>query len=81
MPAGTTILDAALRAGLPMARACGAAGICSRCLVHVVGSAAALSGEDEREAAVKRRNRLDGAGRLACRARVRGDVEVSASYW
>jgi ferredoxin len=78
---GTTLLEAARRAGLPIASACGADGVCARCGVRVLAGAAALSAEDEVESRQKRRNRVDPALRLACRAAVSGDVEVSASYW
>lgn len=82
VPAGSTLLEAALAAGLPIARACGADGLCGRCAVRVL--AGALAGVDvasESETATRRRNRIDPALRLACRARVLGDVEVTASYW
>ena len=78
---GTTLLEAARRAGLPMASACGADGLCARCGVRVLSGAGALSAEGLAEARQKRRNRIDPALRLACRAAVSGDVEVSASYW
>jgi len=78
---GTTLLEAARRAGLPMASACGADGLCARCGVRVHAGVGALSAEGELEARQKRRNRIDPALRLACRAAVSGDVEVSASYW
>ncbi len=81
VPAGITVLEAAQRGGLPIARACGASGLCSRCAVRVSGPNTSLSAEDAREVAVKRRNHLDSEVRLACQARVAGDVEVTASYW
>ena len=78
---GTTLLEAARRAGLPVASACGADGVCARCGVRVLSGAAALTAEDAVEARQKRRNRVDPGLRLACRAAVSGDVSVSASYW
>jgi len=78
---GTTLLEAARRAGVPMASACGADGICARCGVRVLAGALALSPETEQEERQKRRNRIDPALRLACRARALGDVEVTAGYW
>ncbi len=80
VPAGSTLLDAALAAGLPIARACGADGLCGRCGVRVLAGAG-VDGESAAEAATRRRNRLDPDLRLACLARVRGDVEVAAAYW
>jgi ferredoxin len=79
VPAGSTILDATVAAGLPIARACRADGLCARCGVRIVSGA--VDAEGEAEANAKRRNRLDPGLRLACRAHVVGDVEVTASYW
>jgi 2Fe-2S ferredoxin len=78
---GTILLEAARCAGLPVASACGAHGLCGRCGMLVVARAEALSPETEEERRWKRRNRVDPAARLACRAAVAGDVEVTASYW
>lgn len=81
MAKGTTLLEAARRAGLPMASACGADGLCARCGVRVLAGGAALSSETEAERRQKRRNRIDPALRLACRAAATGDVELTAGYW
>jgi ferredoxin len=81
VPAGTTLLDAVLAAGLPIARACGRDGLCGRCGVQVIAGAGAISPESETEAAAKGRNRIDPALRLACQARVLGDLQLTASYW
>ena len=78
---GTTLWEAARRAGLPMASACGASGICGRCGVQVLAGVEAVSAETRNESEVKRRNRIDPGWRLACRTEVAGDVEVTASYW
>lgn len=81
VPLGTTLLEAAKRAGLPMASACGAYGLCGRCGVDVMEGATALSPESSLDSDVKRRNRVAAEQRLACRARVQGPVEITASYW
>ena len=78
---GTTLLEAARQAGLPMASACGADGVCGRCGVTVLAGADAVSPETENEAEVKRRNRIEPSQRLACRAQVNASVEITASYW
>jgi ferredoxin len=78
---GTTLLEAARRAGLPVASACGADGVCGRCGVRVLAGAESLSPETEFEAIVKRAQRVDAELRLACRAEISGPVEVTASYW
>jgi 2Fe-2S ferredoxin len=82
VPAGSRLLDAVLAAGLPIARACGADGLCGRCGVRVLrGGATGVDEADPAEAAVRSRNRLDLDLRLACRVRVLGDVEIAAPYW
>ncbi len=79
VPAGSTLLAAVVAAGLPIARACEAGGLCARCGVHIVAGAVDL--ESGAESETKRRNRIDPAVRLACQAHVLGDVELTASYW
>lgn len=79
--AGTTLLHAVRRAGLPLAGACGAEGLCARCGVIVLAGAEALTAEGAEEAQAKARNRVDPAQRLACRLAVEGDLEVTTPYW
>jgi ferredoxin len=79
VPAGTTLLEAARQAGLPVASACGADGICARCGLEILeGSVAAPS---EQEQTLKERNRIHREMRLACRIRLCGDLTVTAPYW
>jgi ferredoxin len=80
--AGVSLHEAIRRAGLPIASACGADGICGRCAVSVHAGASNLSAETPDEAQLKRRNRVDTRERLACRARITGgEIAVTASYW
>ena len=78
---GSTLLAAARRAGLPLASACGADGLCGRCGLRVLSGAEHLSDRTASEAEVMRRNRVAPELRLACRAGVWGDIEVTAPYW
>lgn len=78
---GTTLWEAIRHAGLPVASACGADGICGRCGVTVIEGGEALSAETDGESEVKARNRVDSAQRLSCRCAVNGDLLVTASYW
>jgi ferredoxin len=75
VPIGTT------QAGLPVASACGADGLCGRCGMRVLSGAEALAPEGESESRVKGANRVDPIERLACRVAPSGDVEVTARYW
>ena len=81
MPAGSTLLDAIRGMGLPIAMGCGAGGLCGRCGVVVESAPEVLSAELSEETTTKRRNRVPADRRLACRARVWGDVRITAPYW
>jgi adenylate cyclase len=78
---GVSLLDAALDAGLPIARACAGAALCARCGLRILAGADALDAEREDERIQKQRNRIEPELRLACRARVHGDVTATAAYW
>jgi 2Fe-2S ferredoxin len=71
---GTSILDAAAKAHIPVGSACGGVCACSTCHVHVVAGAELLDDQEDEEADV-----LDKAfdvrptSRLGCQARVVGD--------
>jgi len=78
---GTTLLEAARCAGLPIASACGAGGLCGRCGLEILEGAEALGAESDDEQRSKRRNRVDASQRLACRVILSADARVRASYW
>jgi 2Fe-2S ferredoxin len=83
VPAGTSLLEAARRAGLPVASACGAGGICARCGLTIlsVSGGPELAPESDSESRAKRANRVDPALRLACRIALAADLVVTAPYW
>jgi uncharacterized 2Fe-2S/4Fe-4S cluster protein (DUF4445 family) len=81
VPSGTLILDAARRAGLPVASACGANGLCARCGVRILAGGESVSAETPDEVEAKQVNRIDSSQRLACMVTVCGDVKITASYW
>lgn len=70
--AGTTVLEAADALRVPIGRVCGGGGTCSTCRVEVVVGAEHLSPIQENEIAYE----LGPGVRLACQARVEGDVAV-----
>ena len=78
---GTPLIDAVRAAGLPLASGCAGGGICARCGVAILRTAAPLSAETPQEQRAKRRNRIDPQLRLACRVRAVADLSVSAPYW
>ena len=79
VPAGTRLIDAIRRAGLPIARACGDDLICGKCGVRVLSGSVIEPRRAELEAL--RRNRVPEGLRLACVIRVRDDLELTADYW
>jgi 2Fe-2S ferredoxin len=81
VPKGTRLLDAAKRAGLPIASGCDAHGLCARCGVVILDGQDAVSAETPGEATAKRLNRIDPQQRLACMATVSDDIRVTATYW
>jgi ferredoxin len=78
---GTSLLEAARRAQLPIASACGADGVCARCGLLILAGEASLPQETERERAIKSQNRIDPKLRLACRVAVVSELTATAPYW
>lgn len=78
---GEMLYAAARRADLPVGRSCQLEGICGRCGLRILRGEENLSPETPSEARAKAANRVDGALRLSCVARVRGPVTVTADYW
>jgi ferredoxin len=78
VPAGTRLLAAVLRAGRPIGYSCRGLGVCVACRLRVEGDAAP---PDERERALLARIAEPGPWRIACLARIDGDVTVRADYW
>ena len=81
VPRGTSLLEAARRAGLPVASACDRNAACGRCGMRVLESTSGVMRESEREIAVKARNRVEAGLRLSCVLSVRSDLTVTTSYW
>jgi len=78
---GTTLLDAAREAGLPVAQTCTGEGICARCGMEIVEGGEGVVDETPRETAAKARNRVDGHLRLSCLLVADRDLTVTAPYW
>lgn len=74
MPAGATVLEAARRAGIPLAADCGGQGTCGQCRVTILaGETSAPEAAEELLAAA---GVLSPGERLACRVRMAGPVSV-----
>ena len=81
VPEGTSLLDAARDAGLPIARACRGRGLCGRCDLEILDGQGWLSPESAEERDTRERDGIPARRRLACRACVAGPVLATASYW
>ena len=77
MEKGKTILDAALKAGVDLAILCGGKGFCGKCQVAVVEGAENLSPLTEAERKHLSPEKIELGFRLACQARVYGDIVVN----
>lgn len=72
--AGETILAVADRAGVAIERVCGGRGTCGKCLVLVSGDVSEPTDSEKRHLSPQE---LAQGHRLACQARILGDLEVS----
>jgi len=73
---GETILDAVRSLGFIMDHACGGNALCGTCCVKVVSGEATLTPVEEAERVRLRELGLGGSHRLACQAKVFGDIVV-----
>lgn len=74
-----TLLDAALRAGLPLASSCGGRAVCGDCVVRIVEGAAPPP--DAEEVGWRARKRYEGPLRLACCLRPNSPLVIATTYW
>lgn len=79
VPEGISLLEAAGVLGAELNQECGGVSSCSMCRVRLAegsGKTSVLSDIEIDEREVLEREQLDGNYRLACQAKVRGDVMV-----
>jgi 2Fe-2S ferredoxin len=76
-----TLLDLARRAGAPLGNSCGGVGICARCKVRVLTGAENLSPPTSIETRFGTARNFAPDERMACQAVVRGDCDVTTTYW
>ena len=78
---GTSLLEASLTAGVELPQACGGRASCTTCRVLVKEGSAGLSPLRLAEREMLAESGLLGSYRLACQARVLGDVVVERPPW
>lgn len=79
VPSGTTLLEAGQIAGIALSANCGGVGICGRCCVDILPSAAHNDGMEaptETEVRILSKTDMEKGQRLACRARIKSAVEI-----
>lgn len=78
---GTSLYDAAIQAGLPVASSCSAEFICGKCNMRVVAMPHNLSPQTESERKLLRREKRLETDRVSCQALINGDCTVTTGYW
>jgi len=81
VPVGQDVLQSARDAGLPLASSCDGVGSCKACCIQLVKGAENLAPPEAREERALEVINAPAGSRLACCAKVLGDVVVTASYW
>ncbi|MCF7844203.1 MAG: (2Fe-2S)-binding protein [Kiritimatiellales bacterium] len=70
---GESLLEAALREGIPMEHACGGNGFCTTCRCKVNKGSENLSPRNDRE---ENMGITEDSDRLGCQAQIHGDCEI-----
>ncbi len=78
---GTSLYDAALQAGLPVAASCSGEFTCGKCNMRVLQGADHLSKQTDRERGLLLRENRPETDRVSCVAAVFGNCTVTTSYW
>ena len=73
---GETILQTAMRNGLPHVNACGGEGKCTTCRLLVLDGMDNCTPETEKEKELKEKIHTTDEFRLACQTKITGDVTV-----
>ena len=77
VPAGTTVLDAALDNEIPLEHACGGFCACTTCHIRVTAGAENMSPmEDMEKERIETVDGLTDRSRLGCQSQIRGDVTI-----
>lgn len=78
---GTNLMQALLKAGLPVASSCGGDGICGKCRITVHAGMEHLSLPESQEQFLAKKFNFKANERLSCQVHLKGDVTVDATYW
>lgn len=79
--AGANLMDALLRAGLPVASSCDGEGVCSKCRIRILQGSENLSARNEVEIFLMEKSKFTDDFRISCQTHISGDITVEATYW
>ncbi|MBY0369764.1 2Fe-2S iron-sulfur cluster binding domain-containing protein [bacterium] len=79
--AGTSLYDAAIQAGLPVAASCAAEFVCGKCNMRVLEGSEHLSKQTAKERHLLQQQARPETDRVSCRTAIWGDCTVTTTYW
>ncbi len=78
---GVNLMDALLKAGLPVASSCDGEGVCGKCRIRILEGMQNLSVKNDTEVFLIEQNNYTPDFRISCQTQVLGDISVDATYW
>ncbi len=78
---GTSLYEAALQAGRPIASSCAGQWTCGKCNVRVVEGEENVSPRVAMEDRLLKKERRPPTDRISCLAKVLGPCKITTSYW
>jgi 2Fe-2S ferredoxin len=78
---GQVLMEALLKAGLPVASSCNGDGVCAKCRVQVLNGSDGLTPENAREKFLREKHSISPLERVSCQTQVIGDITIDTSYW
>jgi len=78
---GQTIYDVLRKNDVPIGSSCNGEAVCVKCKVQVLEGMDRLDSPNKKEAQVQAAYSFADNERLACQARIFGDVTISTLYW
>lgn len=81
VPTGTTLMQALLDAGVPVASSCRGDGVCAKCRIEITDGRKNLTPENSLELYLRERFQIEKAIRVSCQTQILGDITVTTSYW
>ncbi len=78
---GQTIYDVLRKHDVPIGSSCNGEAVCVKCKVQVLEGMDHLDSLNKEEAQVRKAYSFADNERLACQARILGDITISTLYW